>query len=128
MRAATRLEYGELVRCVRRSLGELGYPYLKNETKRNTEFEIESPCRFRVLVENCTREGTSRFLLSSDQNESAIELWRQIGADEPDDLLKRHVGSFLQKLSATLPREPWKGFGSFRSRSEKIKWSELGNL
>lgn len=128
MRAATRLEYAELVRCVGRCLGDLGYPYLKNQTKTITEFEIESPCRFRVLVENCTREGTGRSLLRSEQNESAIELWRQIGADEPDDVLKRHVGSFLEKLTATLPREPWKGFGPFRSRSEKIKWSELRNL
>jgi predicted Fe-S protein YdhL (DUF1289 family) len=128
MRAATKFEYAELVKFVRKTLGELGYAYLKNETKRITEFEIESPCRFRVLVEDCTREGTGRLSLGSDKTESAIELWKQIAADEPDDVLERHVDSFLRKLMATLPREPWKGFGPFRSRSERVRWSELGNL
>lgn len=128
MRAGTRIEYGKFVGLVRAVLGELGYTYFKNETRRITEFEIQSPCKFRVLVEDC-RGGRSAFgLFKSRQDESAIELWRSVGAAVPDDLLKKSVDSFLERLWATMPREPWEGFGHFRKASEKSRWAELGRI
>ncbi|HUI85589.1 MAG TPA: hypothetical protein VLY21_00340 [Nitrososphaerales archaeon] len=125
MRATTSLEYSALVSCVEASLVKLGFGHLKNVTKRVTEFEVESPCHFRVLVEDETRERYGFALLRSEKNESAIEILRTLGATEPEDDLRRNVSAFVAALREALPQDPWKGFGPFRSRSEKVKWSEL---
>ena len=128
MRAGTRIEYSKFVGCVRAVLGELGYSYYKNETRTITEFEIQSPCKFRVLVEDCRGERSAFGLYKSRRDESAIELWRTVGVTVPDDLLRKSVDSFLEKLWVNMPREPWEGFGRFRKASEKTRWSELGKI
>jgi len=125
MRATTTLEYAKLVRCVEESLDKLGYSHLKNTTKRVTEFEVESPSHFRVLVEDETRERYGFALLRSEKHESTIEILKTLDSADPEEELKRSVSAFVDLLRQTLPQDPWKGFGPFRSRSEKVKWSEL---
>lgn len=128
MRTTTTLEYAKLVRYVETSLAKLNYSYLKNQADRITEFEVESPCHFRILVQDETRERFSFALLRSEKNESAIEILRTLGAGDSKEVLKKHILAFVEQLREALPQEPWKGFGLVRSRSEKVKWSELAEL
>jgi hypothetical protein len=128
LRAGSRIEYHEFVGYVTTAVESLGYEYFKNATDRITEFEIQSPCRFRVLVEDCRGERSAFGLFRSNRSECAIEIWRMVGAHETDDDLRRHVDAFLARLRATIPKEPWAGFGPFRSGSEKARWSELNKL
>jgi hypothetical protein len=129
MRATTSLEFAKLVQCVEESLVKLCYHYLKNRTNRITEFEIDSPCHFRVLVEEQREERFGRFtLLRSEKNESTIEVFRTLGSTDSDDVLKQHLSAFVEQLGKTLPEEPWKGLGPLRSRSERENWSKLSEL
>ena len=127
MRATTSLAYSDLVRCVEDSLVRLEYGHLKNATRRVTEFEVQSPCHFRVLVEDETRERYGFALLRSEKNESSIEILRTLDASESEVERRQSVATFVNQLRKTLPGEPWKGFGFFRSKSEKVKWSELAD-
>jgi hypothetical protein len=128
MRAGSRIEYHEFVGYVTKALERLEYKYFKNATDRITEFEIQSPCKFRVLVEDCRGERSAFGLFRSNRSECAIELWRTVGAQESDDELRQRVNAFLAKLIATIPKEPWAGFGPFRSGSEKTRWAGLNKL
>ena len=74
MRASTSLEYRKLVRHVEKSLKSLGYPFLRNETKWLTEFEVLSPGCFRVVVENNSREDYNYGFMHSQKTESSLEL------------------------------------------------------
>jgi hypothetical protein len=128
VRASTSLGYSKLVRCVEDSLGKLGYAHLKNGTDRVTEFEVERPCHFRVLVEDQTVERFGMAILRSEKGESTVEILRSLEASESDDELAPHVSAFVEQLRRTLPPEPWKGLGLLRSRAEKLRWSELSRL
>lgn len=125
MRASANVKYATLVACVENSLSTLNYGHLKHTTKLLTEFEVESPCHFRVIVEDAAGEKYGFALLMSEKNESVIEILPTLGAQESDDVLRQHVASLVGQVRKTLPREPWKGLGVFRSRSERVKWSEL---
>jgi hypothetical protein len=127
MRAVTGLRYPELARCVENSLKNKGFVYLKNKSSRITEFEIRSPCHFRVLLEDCTGERLS-FFFRAPRNESSIEVRRDLEAPETESAVGQHVSIFLVDLMTLLPRKPWHGLGFFRSRFEKAKWEELGKL
>jgi len=117
-----------MVKCVKTALSDLGFTYLKNESSRITEFEVQTPCKFRVLVEDPAGERSTFGLRTVKGDESAIELWRYIGATEPEEVLKTSVNAFLNKLRDVMQREPWEGFGTFRSRTEKARWAELGRI
>ena len=128
MRASTRVEYRKLVKHVERSLKSLDYPFLRNETKRLTEFEVLSPGSFRVVVENNTREDYSFGFMRSERIETSLELRRDLDARESDTLVNERATAFLARLTSALPEKPWKGMGVFRSRSERAKWSMLAEI
>ncbi len=128
MRASTRVEYPKLVRQVEKSLKSLDYPFLRNETKLLTEFEVLSPCGFRVIVESNSREDYSFGFIHSQKNESSLELRRALEVQESNGLVKRQATAFMERLTSALPEKPWKGLGLIRSRTERTKWSLLAEI
>jgi hypothetical protein len=128
MRASANLEYAKLVRYVDKTIRKLDYRYIRNGTQRVTEFEIEAPCHFRVIVEDQTQERFGFGILKSEKNESTIEVLPVLDTTDPEELLKNSLSAFIEELRKAMPREPWKGFGPLRSRAEKVKWSELARL
>jgi hypothetical protein len=128
MRASTTLGYTKVVRCVKETLETLGYEYLRNGGSRITEFEVQSPSHFRVLIEDETRERFGFGLLRGSKGEAAVEILRTLDAQDPEGTLRANVSAFVEQLRTKFPQDPWKGFGMLRSRAEKVKWSELAAL
>ncbi|MGP8124260.1 MAG: hypothetical protein ACLQEQ_00075 [Nitrososphaerales archaeon] len=128
MRASTRVEYRKLVRHVEKSLTSLGYPFLRNETKRLTEFEVLPPSGFRVVVEDNSREDYSFGFIRSKKTETSLELRRELGTPESDGFVDKHVSAFMEHLTSALPEKPWEGLGLVRSRTERAKWLELSDI
>ncbi len=128
MRAATRLGYEELAGSAEKSLQRLGFRYLRNEARGVMEFEILSPARFRVLVEEGLNEETRYSFLASEKRVCWIEVRRDLEGEEPDEAITRSVSSFARDLIASLPESPWRGFGFLRSRRERLRWAGLGTI
>ncbi|MDE1852669.1 MAG: hypothetical protein KGI38_02850 [Thaumarchaeota archaeon] len=125
MRVATRIEYPRLAAGVQDTLEELGMTYLTNHGKAVTEFEVQSPCHFRILVEEHTEESFGFPFVNRGGSETALELHKDLATPESDPVLRQHASAFVRGLVAALPDPPWKGFGIFRGRSEKNRWKDL---
>jgi len=124
VRAYVRIDDASLAERVEASLRRLGYPYLKNRGRNVTGFEVQSPCRFIVTVENLTREQLGYPLRSRVRVESAIDFTRTIGARETGSELKQRVSALVQDLCSDLKDERLKGLLALRPMAEKARWEE----
>jgi hypothetical protein len=127
MRARSDLTQEALVEKVQETLAKLGYTFRRSEGNFLTEFEVMTPCRMLITVEDITHEQIGYPLRSRIRVESAIEVRRLIPSTESADLLRRHASAFVASLRARLPREPWKGIG-VTSHSEKDNWERLADI
>jgi hypothetical protein len=112
---------------VQETIEKLGFSYRKNMGRSIFEFEVLSPCRMFVTIEDLTREQLGYPFRSRIRVESAIELHRLIPSSGSEEELRKHASAFVQGLRDSLPKEPWIGIG-LRTRSEKANWERLGDL
>jgi hypothetical protein len=89
---------------------------------------VISPCHFLVRVEDLSMERVGFPIRSRVKLESAIEVNRTVGAEDPESEVARCVSEFVSALRAAAPPEPWKGLGLVGSRLEKANWESLGEL
>lgn len=125
MQAATRIEYSKLAARVQGTLERLGMSYLRNQGRTVTEFEVQSPCHFRIVVEQRSEESFGFPFINRGGSETILELRRDLDRPEPDPVLKQHASAFIRGLVAGLPVSPWKGFGTLRTKSQRRRWEEL---
>lgn len=124
-RASTRIEYTKMTAKVQGILDKLEMSYAKNQGEDVTEFEVKSPCHFRVVVSKHTEESFGFPFKNRGGVETALELHRDLEALETDSVLRKQASSFVKGLVSSLPAAPWKGFGAFRTRSERNRWADL---
>jgi len=128
LRARAALSPALLSNFVRASLDSLGYSYRKNEGAFVVEFEVITPHKMLIRVEDLTRPQSGFPLRSSLRVESAIEILRVVGSGETEGGLRDCASRFLVKLRSLLPKEPWKGIGFPAVGSEKANWERLADL
>ncbi len=113
------------------SLRELGFVFIRNNTSRLVEFEINEPSYFRVLVEkrDDPKVRNIMFILPpqiSASKGSIIDVRFDLDQDsQRRSIAETSVRNFLKKLLSSLPSEPWEGLGFRESKKEKQKWVEL---
>ena len=93
-----------------------------------TEFEVTSPRRMLIRVEDLSRKQFGFPIRSQLRLESAIEIMGVVGAPEPESKLRECASALAEKLHSSLPKEPWKGLGPVSERSEKGNWDRLGEI
>ena len=99
-----KVEDRKLAGLAEEALREMGLSFIKNQGRNVTEFEVRSPCRFLVTVENLAREQISFMALRKKVRvESAVETKPLIGAPEPEERLQEHYEAFFDSLRAKLP-------------------------
>lgn len=113
MRALVGLNHRMLSERVEGVLKKLGFSYLKNQGRNQTEFVVQSPCHLNVTVENLTREQIGFPLRSRVKVESAVELRRAIEAREPESELRRCATALVRELQPELPMRRWRGLWDF---------------
>ena len=124
MRALIGLDDGVLSRFVEEALKRKGFAFLRGKGSNVTEYEVTSPHRFLVTVENTTREKIW-FPFRGARVESALEVKRKIGANEPDDQLRQCVAEFLNTLCGSMPSETWHMFRIAGPGAETGDWRDL---
>jgi hypothetical protein len=112
---------------VQETIEKLGFSYRKNMGRSIIEFEISSPCRMFVTIEDLTREQLGYPFRSRLRVESAIELQRLIPSTGSEEELRKHASAFVRGLRDSLPKEPWIGIG-LRAQSEKANWERLADI
>ena len=113
MRVLAKLDDWMLSERVEEALKKLGFAYLKNRGQNVTEFVVQSPCHLIVTVENLTREQIGFPLRSRFRVESAVELRRVIGGEEPESELRSCAATLVRELQPELPEKGWKGLWDF---------------
>jgi hypothetical protein len=122
------MDHLRLAEILEASLKNLGYSYIKNQGRDITEFEVRSPCRFVASVESLTSQRPTFLIPRSAVTESAIELRRLIDSKRSEAEPSACVSALVRELRSALPKEPWKGTGRLRSRTERARWEKLGEL
>lgn len=125
MRARIRLDRATLEGLVSEALGGASCAFGINRGTFVTEFEVTSPCHFRVLVESLDRERLGHPVGPRKRAESAIGVTSTLGSSDPAEMVNGATSEFCKALLSLLPGPPWKGFGILGSRSEKKKWAAL---
>jgi hypothetical protein len=124
VRATARVDQESLTERVEASLRKLGDSYIKNQGRKVTGLEVQSPCHFIVTVENLTRRQLGYPLRKSVKVESAIEFVRTLGTKEAGSEVKRCISALVQDLCSDLPDEKWKGLLVLKSMAEEARWEE----
>lgn len=113
MKAFTRLEHRELASIAEKGLRGLGFTFLKNGGGNVIEFEVQSPCRCIVSVQNLTRVAPFLPFIPRKKVESMIEIRRLIGGGEREDALSKVAESIVGALSPDVPRSEWEDLDEF---------------
>ncbi|HME18395.1 MAG TPA: hypothetical protein VKF15_01510 [Nitrososphaerales archaeon] len=126
MQTFIKMEDRRLAGLAEQALNELGLSFIKNQGRNVTEFEVRSPCRFLVTVENAAREQVGFMFRRKVRIESLVEVKPLIGSPEPEARLQENYRAFLGRLRGKLPNEPWEGLGVLRSQQARRAWESLG--
>ena len=129
LRAST--EFDDLVGATESSLKKIGIKYLRNRTQNLTEFEIDSPTYFRIVIESRTDPvlHNNPILPSRISKAKGCIIDIRLGSEENgEENLKATmglVGSIMKEVVSHLTRNPWSEFGFMESERERKKWSKL---
>jgi hypothetical protein len=116
-----------LVEGVRASLERQGFTYRTNVGRSLIEFEVTSPCKLLIVVEDLS-EYRVGYLGGRIRREAALEIKRMVGSTTSTEELRKHALRFVTDLVESLPKEPWKGTGYIRSRWERSNWKKLSEI
>jgi hypothetical protein len=114
-------------------LRKLGFEFIKNETNRLVEFEVQRPAYFRVVVEMRSDPNARNLMLLIPPHISArsgCTLEIRFGIDDSPEGIRnaeRSAREFIWHLVTSLPEKPWARLG-FRERLvQEKKWRILLN-
>ena len=120
MRAIVSMSANRLSAKVEEVLKQISYSYFRNQGQNITEFEVRSPCRVLVAIENLTREQVGFPFRSRTRIESAFEIRRLVGSQETDDTLLPCANTLVREVVKSLPSGSWKLLGGpRRARGEE---------
>ena len=114
MRAIVSMSANRLSAKVEDVLKQISYSHFRNQGQNVTEFEVRSPCRVLVTIENLTRDQVGFPFRSRTRVESAFEVRRLVGSQETDDTLLPCANTLVREIVKSLPSGSWKLLGSRR--------------
>jgi hypothetical protein len=98
-----------LAEITEKGLRGIGFTFLKNGGGDVFEFEVRSPCRFIVSVQNITQVRMVVPFIARTRRESLIEIRPLIGGERPGEVLSKAAESVVAALSTDIPSDKWKG-------------------
>ena len=111
---------------VETALSDLGFNFLKSQGRLVAEYEVTSPCSFRVLVEALDREQFGYPLRSPLRVESSVEVTRVIGAREPPQGVAAYVSDFVAALMLAVAQKSARSPPSEVAKLEKLAEIDSG--
>jgi hypothetical protein len=115
VRAVTKLDHRRLAELAEGGLRELGFVFLKNGGGDVIEFEVRSPFRFIVSVQDMTQVRLGFPFIAMRKVQSMIEIRPVVGGEQRGDVLLHTAESIAEALSPSIPRSKWKGLNKLAS-------------
>jgi hypothetical protein len=113
VQAVVKIDHRELAGIVEKALRGLGFTFLKNGGGSVFEFEVQSPCKCIVSVQNMTGPRSRIPFVAITRVESMVEVRRMIGGEQRGEVLSAAVRSIVGALSPAIPDSKWKGLDEF---------------
>jgi hypothetical protein len=109
-------------------LRDQGLTFIQNRTKDLTEYEIENPAYFRIVIQKRKDADVGNFLMPSIKaaKGSFLDVWFSPDQDDSrNQEATRLAKQFLKSLLSSLPQAPWEGLKFRESMKAKKKWKDL---
>jgi hypothetical protein len=121
-------DYKTTVAAAEKSLQELEFSYIKNHTDSLTEFEMNSPPYFRIVIEPNRSAKVRNFPMYELTSSKGVLVGIHFGVDdsrEEQRMAGNRAKPFVKSLLQNLPTKPWIGMDGIFSHRIESSWKEF---